>query len=159
MMRSFVLRTLAVAGTFTISSLLGSGLASGADPFVGKTYSEASAAISQRNGTPVVATVSGSALELNDCIVTSWSQSIFLDSDGANNRWREYRLNLNCNNPVATPGHPGNSAMTPQGLEAKKEQEEAAQINKNPAWCEKSDKNMNYCVGVCDRTGECEIKS
>ena len=53
-----------------------------------------------------------------------------------NTRSNEYLLALNCNNHVATPGHPGNSVMTPEGAQAKKDQEAAANINKNPACCE-----------------------
>lgn len=158
-MRNFVVRMLVVGCGLALPLVLGSSLASAADPFVGKTYSDASAAISQRNGTPVVATVSGSALALEDCIVTSWAQSIFLGTDGANSRPREYRLNLNCNNAVATPGHPGNSAMTPQGAKAKEDQANAASINKNPANCQKSEGAMKWCVNVCKRTGLCEIEA
>lgn len=158
-MRGWVVRTLLIVCTLALSLGHGSGLASAADPFVGKKYSDAAAGISKRNGTPVVATVSGSALELDDCIVTSWSQSLFLDSSGSNRRSTEYRLNLNCNNPVAEPGHPGNSAMTPQGIAAKKEQKTAANINKNPEWCQQSDKNMETCVKFCNSNGLCEVPS
>ena len=158
-MRSFVVRALvSVACTSALSLSFGSGLAS-ADPFVGKKYSDAVAAISERNGTPVVATVSGSALELDDCIVTSWQNSIFLDTNGYNTRSREYRLNLNCNNTIATPGHPGNSAMTPEGVKAKKDQKNAANIDYNPAWCRESDTNLEYCISLCNRTGLCDVTS
>lgn len=155
-MRKFLVHTLLFVCTFAVSLTLGSGLAS-ADPITGKTYSEAVTAINNRSGTPVVATVSGSALALDDCIVTSWNQSIFLDTDGNNTRSREYRLNLNCNNPVATPGHPGNSVMSPQGVKAKKDQTSAANINKNPAWCKETEERLNWCTKLCERTGLCEI--
>lgn len=154
-----ITRMLVVISALALSLMLGTGLASAYDPFVGKKYSDAVAGIAKRNGTPVVATVSGSALELDDCIVTSWSQSIFLDSSGGNSRSREYRLNLNCNNVIATPGHPGNSAVTPEGIAAKKEQKTAADINKNPAWCQKSDKNMQTCIDFCNSNGLCEVPS
>lgn len=153
------LRVFVIICTLALSLMLGSGFASAYDPFVGKKYSEAAAGIAKRNGTPVVATVSGSALALDDCIVTSWSQSIFLDSSGGNSRSREYRLNLNCNNPIAAPGHPGNSAMTPQGIAAKKDIKTAASINKNPEWCKESEKNMQNCVKFCTSTGLCEAPS
>lgn len=157
-MRTFVARVLAVVGTVIVWLMLGSGLASAADPYVGKTYADAAAAISKRNGTAVVATVSGSALAQDDCIVISWAKSNFLDSSGDQRRG-EYRLNLNCNNPVATPGHPGNSSTSPAGIKAKVEQKRAASYDKNPAWCHKSENNLKYCIGVCERTGLCEIEA
>jgi len=67
----------------------GSGIASAADPLIGKKYSDASSWISRRNGTPVVATVSGSQLALDDCIVVSWSKGGFLNSRGKNDRRNE----------------------------------------------------------------------
>lgn len=158
-MRSLISRVLIVACSLAFLLSLGSGVASAYDPFVGKTYADASAGIAKRNGTPVVATVSGSALALDDCVVTSWARSNFLDSNGDNRRKNEYRLNLNCNNPIASPGHPGNSATTPEGIKAKKEQKSAATINKNPEWCKKNEKNMQYCVGLCNRTGLCDVEA
>ena len=156
-MRKLFVRTSLVVCASALALPLGSGLASAADPYVGKTYGDASAAISNRNGTPVVATVSGSALELDKCVVTSWARSNFLDSEGRNRRRNEYRLNLNCNNPVASPGHPGNSSVTPEGIKAKKDEKSAANINKNPAICQKSEQNMTWCVNLCKRTGLCEV--
>ena len=66
-------------------------------------------------------------------------------------------LTLNCNNHLASPGNPGNSAMTPEGAKAKAEQQQAASINKSPAWCQTSDARLKWCEGVCKRTGLCEI--
>ena len=74
-----------------------------------------------------------------------------------NSRKNDYVLNLNCNNHLASPGHPGNSAMTPEGAKAKTEQQQAANINKSPAWCQTSDARLKWCEGVCKRTGLCEI--
>lgn len=158
-MGSLVVRILGVVGAAALSvTMFGSGVAS-ADALTGKTYSDASAWISQRNGTPVIATVSGSQLETDDCIVTSWSKGGFLNSRGRADRRGEYYLHLNCNNNVASAGHPGNSAMTPEGIKAKKEQKTAANINKNPAWCRKNEENLANCVKFCDRTGLCEVEA
>lgn len=158
-MRNLVARVLAMVACASVLSLaFGPGMAS-ADAWTGKTYSDVVAQISKQRGTPVVATVSGSVLELDDCIVTSWQQSIFLGTDGTNSRPREYRLNLNCNNAVATPGHPGNSVMTPVGAKAKEDQTNAANINNDPGWCKKSEERMAYCVRLCDRTGLCEVEA
>ncbi|RWA20824.1 hypothetical protein [Mycolicibacterium elephantis] len=78
------MRILAVVGAVAVSVMVGPGVAS-ADPYIGKKYSDAAAQIAKRNGKPVVATVQGSALQ-DDCTVTNWHKSIFLDSRGRNHR-------------------------------------------------------------------------
>lgn len=158
-MRSRAVRVVGVVVAVTLSLMMvGAGVAS-ADPFIGKKYSDAAAQIAKRNGTPVVATVRGSELSQDDCIVTNWHKSIFLDSRGKNHRSREYRLDLNCTNPVAAPGHPGNSAVTPEGAKAKKDQKRAASINEHPEQCQKSEANMKSCVNFCTKTGLCQVES
>jgi hypothetical protein len=145
-----------VGAALLFAMVFASGAAS-ADPFAGKTYDEAAAKISGWKGTPVVGSVSGGLLKTGDCIVTSSHKSIFLDSSGDNRRSAEVVLNLNCNNLVAAPGHPGNSAASPQGIKAKKDQKAAAGINKRPEMCETDDAALRWCQGVCKRTGLCEI--
>jgi len=158
-MGSWVVRILGAVGAAILSVMtLASGVASAADPLIGKTYNDAASTISDRwNGKAVVGAVSGDQLQTGDCIVTSWHKSIYLDASGKNGRKNEYLLSLNCNNHVASPGNPGNSAMSPEGLKAKKDQQAADRINKNPAFCEQSDANMQWCTRVCARTGLCEI--
>src|SRR5947209_152194 len=114
------------AAAFSVA-LFGSGVAS-ADAFIGKTYSDAAATISGWGGTPVISTVSGDQLVADDCIVTSWHKSKFLNASGKNDRAHEYLLNLNCNSRLASPGHPGNSSMSEQGVAAKKDEQAAATI-------------------------------
>jgi hypothetical protein len=156
-MGSLVVRIMGAVGAGALSvAMFGSGVAS-ADALTGKSYSEASAQISKWNGKAVVATVNGDQVEKDDCIVTSWQKSMFLDSSGDNSRSNEYVLHLNCNNPLASPGHPGNSVMAPEGVKAKKDQDAAANINQNPEFCEESDDIAKWCEGVCERTGLCEI--
>jgi hypothetical protein len=155
-MGNLVVRILGAIGATMLSvTILGSGVAS-AD-FIGHTYDDAAAYISGHNGKPVVGTVSGDQLQTGDCIVTSWHKSIYLDTSGNNGRKNDYLLNLNCNNHLASPGNPGNSAMSPEGVAAKKDEQMAAKINKSPAWCQTTDKNMQYCEAVCKRTGLCEV--
>lgn len=135
----------------------GSGLASAADPLIGKKYSDAASWISQRNGTPVVATVSGSQLALDDCVVISWSRGGFLNNSGRNDRRNEYYVNLNCNNQVASAGHPGNSVMTPEGARAKKQRQQAEAIKRKPEACQKDESTFNWCRRVCLSTGLCSV--
>lgn len=159
LMGAVFVRILGVVGAALLSVvMLGSGVASATDPLTGKTFDAASAVISERmHGIAVVATVTGSQLDKSDCIVTSWHRSSFRDPRGRNTRANEYQLALNCNKDVATPGHPGNSVMSPEGAKGKKDQELAATIDRNPAWCETAEPRLEYCRKVCERTGLCEI--
>ena len=136
--------------------LFGSGVAS-ADQLTGQTYQDAKGKISGWNGEAVIATVSGDQVDTDKCVVTSWQKSTFLDADGRNTRSNEFLLHLNCNNSVASPGNPGYSALSPEGVKAKKDQQSAASINKNPEFCQKSDDVAKWCENVCKRTGLCEI--
>jgi hypothetical protein len=156
-MRTLVLRILGAAGAAAVSAtIFGSGVAS-ADAFAGKTYSDAAATISGWGGTPVIATISGDQLVTDDCIVTSWHKSKFLNASGVNDRRAEYLLHLNCNARIASPGHPGNSSVSEQGVAAKKDQEAAATISKAPKICDKDDKFAAWCKRVCERTKACEV--
>src|SRR5262245_58916070 len=107
MNRLFVSILGAASAAALSAAMFGGGVAS-ADAFSGRTYSDAAATISGWGGTPVVGTVSGDQLVLDDCIVTSWHKSMFLNSSGVNDRRAEYILHLNCNAKLASPGHPGN---------------------------------------------------
>ena len=157
-MGSLVVRIVGAVGAAALSLVMfGSGIASAKDYYVGQTYDQASANITQYNLTPVVGAISGDQLATGDCIVTSSHKSVFLNSSGVNDRSSEVVLNLNCNNKVAEPGHPGNSAMSPQGLQAKKDQQAATNINKNPAVCQKNEDFAKWCEVVCKRSGLCEV--
>lgn len=157
-MGSLVVRILGAVGAAAVSvTMFGSGVASAGDPYTGKTYDEAAAAISKYNGNPVIGTVHGDRLATGDCTVTSWRKSSFLNSSGKNDRASDIVLNLNCNNKIAEPGHPGNSAMSPEGLKAKKDQEAAATINENPSVCQKNEDYTKWCEVVCKRSGLCEV--
>lgn len=155
-MGSLVVRMLAVGAAPLLVTVFGTPTAS-ADPLTGKTYDEAASLISGWRGTAIIGSVSGSQLVTDECVVTSWQKPTVLDSRGRNSRVRNYVLHLNCNNALAAPGHPGNSAMTPEGAQRKVEQEQAASISKNPAWCETSDKRLEWCQTICERTGLCEV--
>jgi hypothetical protein len=153
-----VVRVLGAIGAAVLSVIVfGSGVASAKDYYVGQTYDQASANITKYNGSPVIGAVNGDQLATGDCIVMSSHKSTFLNSSGVNDRKSEVVLNLNCNNRVAGPGHPGNSAASPQGLQAKKDQQAAENINKNPAVCEKSEDFATWCQVVCKRSGLCEV--
>jgi hypothetical protein len=156
-MASLMMRGLgAVVAAGLSVAAIGNGVAS-ADPLIGMTYGDAAAAVAKYNVTAVIATVSGDQLDIDNCVVTSWNKSNFLDSRGRNSRAKEFRMNLNCNNRVASAGEPGNSSMSPEGAKAKKEVAMAETINTNPSWCHKDDQHMKWCGDVCKHTGMCEI--
>lgn len=150
-----VLYVAGIVGSALMVLLMHGPSAALADAFTGKTYADAASTIADWNGTPVVATVSGSQLPTDECIVVSWSKSIFRDTSGSS-RSGEYLLNLNCNRTLASPGHPGGSLMTPEGRQEKKDEVTAGKIAKNPAICESTDTAPQWCERICNKTGLCE---
>jgi hypothetical protein len=151
-----------VVGSFAVSvvaaTLFGGGTAT-ADALIGHTYEEAAATIAGWKGTPVIASVVGSLLDTNDCIVTSWHKSIFLDSSGTKKDPSSILVNLNCNAALAAPGTPGNSLATPQGQAQKatelrdaKTQATADYINAHPEFCQKDPKDCDaFCTKYQDK--------
>ena len=79
------------------------------DPLIGKTYSAASAVVAGWKGTPKIATVIGSRLPTEDCLVSSWHKSSSLDSAG-NRQQNIVLINLNCSGPTASAGLPTEAA-------------------------------------------------
>jgi hypothetical protein len=110
----------ALAATLGVAALAGAGAAGAAPSVVGMTYDKASEAVQAAGAQAEVSSTTGTALPHGECIVTS--QVI----RGEMNFGREYTpskvmLSLNCNAVLASPGHPGNSAASPQGRSAKEE--------------------------------------
>lgn len=98
--------------------LFGAGAASAG--LEGFTYAKASAMIKGWGATPVIASVVGSQLATEDCIVTNSKKSNFLDSSGRSKGY-QFLLDLNCNRAVAAPGKPGNSVASAEGKSAHEE--------------------------------------
>lgn len=95
-----------------------------ADDYAGETYGDASEAIEEDGGTPVVAARVGDKLETDDCIVTnSWDAS-FMRIDESDDS--EVHVALNCAGDYATATNPGASVVSPLGREAKSEAEKEA---------------------------------
>jgi len=112
----------AVASAALAMGLFGTATAS-AD-YAGETYADASEAIEEDGGTPVVAARVGDKLETDDCIVThSWDAS-FMRIDESDDS--EVMLALNCAGEYATATNPGASVASPLGREAKTKAEEEA---------------------------------
>jgi hypothetical protein len=157
-MGSLVVRIVGAVGAAALLVMIfGSGVASAKDYYAGQTYDQAVENMSKYNFNPVIGAVNGGSLATGDCIVTTSHKSTFLNSSGRNDRGHDVVLNLNCNNRLAEPGHPGNSVMSKEGATAKKDQEAAANINKNPAVCDKSKDMAKWCEVVCKRSGLCGV--
>ena len=155
-MKYSALRMTGAVVSATVSvAVFGFGVAS-ADPYAGQTYGDAKGQIASMHQTAVIATVSGDRVATDDCIVVSSAKSSFLDSSG-DGRDNEILVNLNCNEGIAAPGKPGNSAMSPAGQQAKKEQKAATNISKDPAYCQQSDDVLAWCQELCAKTGLCEV--
>jgi hypothetical protein len=147
----------AVVVAAALMAMVGASAAN-ADTPVNKKYSDAVDIVKKSGATPVLSTVSGDVLPLDDCIVTSFTKSSAKSALGENDG-KKVLLNVNCNAKVAQAGVPGNSAMTPQGKSAKQDIKVANQINKDPKACYKSDDNLAYCKRVCNRSGLCDANS
>ncbi|WP_328361024.1 hypothetical protein OG976_09500 [Mycobacterium sp. NBC_00419] len=156
-MRLFLLvERSAVACVLFAAAALGVGAANAAGPdYSGQTYADASKQISRGGSTPVIASVVGDQLSTDDCMVESSSKATNLDSSGRS-RGSEILLHLNCNQALAAPGKPGNSAASPGGQKAKQQQERDAAnvryLNAHPAYCTA---NAADCKEMCDKAGGC----
>ncbi len=104
---------LALAGIAAVTAVWSAGVA-GADPYSGQTYGDASQAIASSGRTAIVASRTGTALPQDECIVTRSQNAPFAQNS--------VLLFLNCNATLAGPGVSGNSAASPEGQEAIREQ-------------------------------------
>lgn len=123
-------------------SLLSTGIAAADPDVVGQTYSDAKAALSDADMTPVVATVLGGKLPQDQCYVVSTSKPTFLDQGGSS-KGDLIQVNLNCYPPATTtkPGFSaGNNGPAAQAVrDTKKQQElEWKKTADGQKWCEEA---------------------
>jgi thiamine monophosphate kinase len=84
-----------------------------------------------------VSTTVGTALQQGDCVVSNQAMRSAV-AFGREYKGSKLLLSLNCNDTVASAGHPGNSAASPEGREAKKEQAKVEWLSTTAdgqAWC------------------------
>ena len=152
---------IAVAGLLAAVGFLGAGAASAAPPYYGMTYAKVAEIMSGKGQTPSIATVIGSQLPTDECIVVNAYKSFTLDSSGRTAHRGTWMLALNCNRAVAQAGKPGNSIMTPEGQKARAIELKGTSISNNFAksvaankapWCEA---NAVRCQQICDQSGTC----
>jgi len=94
----------------------GTGVASAQD-VVGMTYADASSEISNSGKTPVLGTVVGDKLPIDECFVVSTTTPVFIDQGGSA-RDGEVRLNVSCYPAPASAVSPGFSSAN-NGPDAK----------------------------------------
>ena len=139
---------LAAAAGVAMSTLsAGAAGAQGAPDVTGKKYSDATATLTNAGFTAKLAAIVGDQLSQDDCLVSSqevvpstspFGPPQFNVGEGGNNK-NIVMLSLNCNGGLASAGNAGNSAASPEGRAAKKEQEqEGVEWQRTPAgqkWC------------------------
>lgn len=122
--------------------ILGAGTAAAAPDVVGQKYSDAVSAIEGAGGTVKVGVRVGGSLPQDDCIVTSATDASYTRPGTSDVYYEkasdEVVLALNCNGGYATANHPGNSVGSPQGRDAKDEEESIKWRSENPDWCAKT---------------------
>lgn len=108
-------------------TFFGTGVAS-ADDYAGKSYSDASSAISGAGQKAVIASSVGDAVDQADCVVTRSQKAPWLKGDNFSPVTDTVLLFLNCNAKLASAGTPGNSLASPEGQAEKvTEEQQAAQ--------------------------------
>jgi hypothetical protein len=127
--------------------MFGAGVASaGPHDVVGKTYSEAAAALSGWGFNAKVGPTVGGELSQGACVVVA-QRDMKPPSNGSSQAVSDGKtivvLSLNCNASVASATNPGNSAASPEGRAAAKlrQKVEWEQSPDGQAWCEQSKKD------------------
>ncbi|BBY60869.1 hypothetical protein [Mycolicibacterium sarraceniae] len=97
-----------------VSLTLGSVVAQ-ADDYAGKSYADASAAISSAGQKAVIASSVGDGVSQSDCVVTHSQKAPWLKGDNFSPVTNTVLLYLNCDAKLAKAGTPGNSLASPEG--------------------------------------------
>jgi hypothetical protein len=117
-MQKFAVLTATASGALTASiALWGSGVAH-ADDYAGKTYADASSALSNAKLKAHIAGRVGDKLPDAQCVVTRSESAPWKKGAKFGAVTDTVLLYLNCNAPVASAAKPGNSAASPAGRAA-----------------------------------------
>jgi hypothetical protein len=151
--KAIAVRLGVVVGAAVVAmALFGTGTSAAKDPYIGRTYKDASANIAKIGGNPVISTVVGSQLPTDECIVTSWHQVSYARRTHFDLDTKKYMLSLNCAAKLAHGGQPGNSLATAEGRAEHALEVTAAKYNNDPTRCEK---NFKSCKVFCNNYGLC----
>src|ERR1700742_122740 len=104
-----------------------------ADDYAGKTYSDASSALSDAGLKGVIANRFGDALAQDQCVVTRSQNASWLKGDHFSSVADTVLLYLNCNATVASANQPGNSVASPEGRAALQAAQDQANQNASSA--------------------------
>ena len=116
-MKKLIVRA-GVAGVTVMSiATAGTGVAA-ADDYAGKTYADASSALSGASLKGVIAGRVGDTLPTDQCVVTHSEKAPWIKGTSFNAVTDTVLLYLNCNATVASATSPGNSAASPEGRAA-----------------------------------------
>ena len=117
-------------------ALAGAGVAGATPSVVGMTYNKAKEAVSNAGLKAEVSTSTGTELQQGDCIVINQVMRP-ASTFGHESIPAKVLLSLNCNAAVAAAGVSGNSAASPAGQKAKKDEAALAwrQTPDGQAWC------------------------
>jgi hypothetical protein len=108
-----------------MSITFGSG-AAWADDYAGKSYADASSAISSAGQKAVIATSVGDGVSQGDCVVTRSQKASWLKGDNFSPVTDTVLLYLNCDAKLAKAGKAGNSLASPEGQAEKAAEDEQA---------------------------------
>ena len=107
----------AVGATAVSMVMFATGIAA-ADDYAGKTYADASSALSGASLKGVIAGRAGDTLPTDQCMVTHSEKAPWIKGNNFNAVTDTVLLYLNCNATVASATSPGNSAASPEGRAA-----------------------------------------
>jgi hypothetical protein len=107
----------AVGATAVSMVMFATGIAA-ADDYAGKTYADASSALSGASLKGVIAGRVGEKLPTDQCVVTRSEKAPWKKGTSFSAVTDTVLLYLNCNATVASAASPGNSAASPEGRAA-----------------------------------------
>ena len=116
-MKKLIVRAGVVGVTVMSNATAGAGVAA-ADDYAGKTYADASSALSGASLKGVIAGRVGDTLPTDQCVVTHSEKAPWIKGTSFNAVTDTVLLYLNCNATVASATSPGNSAASPEGRAA-----------------------------------------
>ena len=116
-MKKLIVRAGVVGVTVMSIATAGTGVAA-ADDYAGKTYADASSALSGASLKGVIAGRVGDTLPTDQCVVTHSEKAPWIKGTSFNAVTDTVLLYLNCNATVASATSPGNSAASPEGRAA-----------------------------------------
>ena len=116
-MKKLIVRVGVVGVTVMSIATAGTGVAA-ADDYAGKTYADASSALSGASLKGVIAGRVGDTLPTDQCVVTHSEKAPWIKGNNFNAVTDTVLLYLNCNATVASATSPGNSAASPEGRAA-----------------------------------------